>query len=132
MERLLLIDDIREVEPDPAWDTVIARTPSEGLEQIAKGWDLVALDHDLANPATYVPSLLPGGECLQRDTHPNRSRHRGVIEPAGGRVDCCRLRHVYPVEVKPAGRVISLRQQNRCWRRCGPNPAGARLAQLVA
>jgi hypothetical protein len=40
MKRLLLIDDIREVEPDPAWDTVIARTPSEGLEADREGLGL--------------------------------------------------------------------------------------------
>lgn len=72
MKRLLLIDDIREVEPDPAWDTVIARTPSEGLEQIAKGWDLVLLDHDLGEPGDVRP-IAPSWRRVPSAGHPSQS-----------------------------------------------------------
>jgi hypothetical protein len=109
MKRLLLIDDIREVEAHSAWDITIARTPTEGLEQIVRGWDLVLLDHDLGDAGDVRPvvSLLEERAFLGR---PVPIGHVIVVSsnPVGADWIAAGLRRIYAVDVQPASAVISL------------------------
>jgi hypothetical protein len=105
--RLLLIDDLREVEAAAGWDVTIARTPAEGLEQIIKGWDLLLLDHDLGD----VGDVRPIVRLLEERVFLGDPIQIGRIvvvssNPVGAEWIAAGLRRTYSVEVRPAPRVI--------------------------
>ncbi len=110
MKRLLLIDDLREVEVGPGWEATVARTPDEGLEQIVKGWDLLLLDHDLGD----VGDVRPIVRLLEERAFFGDPIQIGCIvvvssNPVGAEWIAAGLRRTYPVDVRPAGHTIVVR-----------------------
>lgn len=107
--RVLLIDDLRTVEPLEGAQISVARTAAEGLALLKdEEWDLLLLDHDLGETdirpvvayleeKAFLGARVPIGRVIVVSSNPP-----GAAWIAQG------LKRHYDLQVSPAGRSITL------------------------